>query len=318
MAKKYQINDKQLEILIENELKDSELLCESLGDSITNFIDNFLKPTVTDKNVAMRVVAAMDDNPATPEVNDGMDSTIDKVSYGLSGLVTLLNHYIQQYPGLLQSFINKLEPKEKLAIRWLIGESNDELEDQGPVSEEDDQKRTTFEPTNSPFDKSAQEDGTIEENYPMGAENDPRAPWNEKDPDIVRPDVQGKYELLAWDGSELAILRDQSQLYVLWYDNSDLTDDYLPQSQEFVGKDGDGNPIYDNEVMEPDETSILAYAEDQEPSNGSVKAFEDGSTLTIIDDALKLELSSQLAAYIKRGYRGKEDFKRMLNVLKSN
>lgn len=133
--------------------------------------------------------------------------------------------------------------------------------------------------------------------YPPGTEFDPRAPWNQNDPDIHRDndwiDSKGykekiKVDLLASDYNEFAIVKslENGDLYVA-YLGSDEIEEYLPKYAEVVGKDEDGYPEYEYENAEMDDEAIIAMASDYIDQAGEGLAdWENGGVICKIDAEL--------------------------------
>lgn len=103
------------------------------------------------------------------------------------------------------------------------------------------------------------------ENYPAGAEHDPRAPWNQKDSDTTTPiDPKSKEYVYVTHGPkknmEMVILKKKGtdDYYAFYCGNLDKEDlyDYGEIEQTYVGKDEDGFPEYeydyDNFEITPD------------------------------------------------------------------
>ena len=92
------------------------------------------------------------------------------------------------------------------------------------------------------------------ENYPPGAEYDPSAPWNQKDPDTTTPiePKSNEYFYVAYGPKknvEMVILKkkgteDHYAFYCGHIEKSDLYD-YGEVEMSYIGKDEDGNPDYD-------------------------------------------------------------------------
>lgn len=136
-------------------------------------------------------------------------------------------------------------------------------------------------------------------NYPAGAENDPNAPWNERDPEYVRgvelkpEDI--KFELVNSDFSETAVLRDKKtgDLYAMTFDSSDDEfKDYMQVDREYIGRDEDGDYEYeyDWDNAEVDSEAIEAYASDEAKHNGlgiGLEDFENGKISLMDADTAK-------------------------------
>ena len=137
-----------------------------------------------------------------------------------------------------------------------------------------------------------------EYNYPAGAEMDPDAPWNRKEPDYVRaeniPAAMDKFEMIASDYSEFAILKEKEsgKLYLVGFDISDPEfKDFLEVPRDFVGRDEDGDPEYDYrwEDAEIDDSAITNYATSQ------VKSGKKGVGLESFESAEVAEIDEELA-----------------------
>lgn len=135
--------------------------------------------------------------------------------------------------------------------------------------------------------------------YPAGAEYDPSAPWNQKDPDYREGErVEGDYETVSHNG-EVAILKNKKgNLFVFYYHNMDDSEfePYADIEREYVGKDEDGMPdyVYADE-FDIDEDVIASYVNDNIDSMSvgqGLDDFESGVDLALIDGELKNDLLS--------------------------
>jgi len=135
--------------------------------------------------------------------------------------------------------------------------------------------------------------------YPAGAEYDPSAPWNQKDPDYREGErVEGDYEVIGYNG-EVAILKNKKgNLFAFHYydmDNSEF-EPYADIEREYVGKDEDGMPDYDYaDEFDIDEDVIASYVNDNIDSMSvgqGLDDFESGVDLALIDGELKNDLLS--------------------------
>ena len=108
--------------------------------------------------------------------------------------------------------------------------------------------------------------------YPAGTEHDPRAPWNQKDPDISRDndwidrkggDARAKFNLVSSDYSEFAVLKhkETGDLYCAYLGGEEINE-YMPYEKTYVGRDEDGDPDYDTEELDMDDDAIIAMATD--------------------------------------------------------
>ena len=134
-------------------------------------------------------------------------------------------------------------------------------------------------------------------NYPPGAENDPNAPWNQRDVDYHRgesvPQSQLRYDLVESDFSEFAILKEKSsgKLYLVAFDSSDPDfRDFMEIPVDYIGRDEDGDPEYDYryEDAEVDDDAILGYSTSLSKAGKAGKglyAFESGD-LAEVDEEL--------------------------------
>lgn len=176
--------------------------------------------------------------------------------------------------------------------------------------------------------------------YPPGAENDPRAPWNQRDPEYIRGvDMKPgdiKFEVVNSDYREIAVLKDKTEgkFYAMTFDSTDDDfKDYLAVDREYIGRDEDGDPEYeyDWDNAEVDDEAIEAYATDKASSEGlgkSLSDFEDGkiSLLTpevaeeVIDfyefDVKRIEKSGKQTSYAyKDKYQKAKDAIEFLNAI---
>lgn len=140
-----------------------------------------------------------------------------------------------------------------------------------------------------------------EDNYPAGAENDPKAPYNQKDTDMTTPTKakEIKLEPVAYNG-EVIILKDpKGELYAFYHwalDNKDWLP-YASVERHYTGKDEDGQPDYDYDYdsAEKDADVIAHYVNDNLGSlskGEGLEAWENGVDLVKIDEPLKQELLS--------------------------
>lgn len=144
-------------------------------------------------------------------------------------------------------------------------------------------------------------------NYPMGADADPNAPWNQKDPSYSKANINANK--LAFEGlyvnNEIAILKDKSgSLFAFYYDNVPVDEldsiafDLGYAEQEYVGKDEDGMPDFEYHYNWQDDDSqkidvLAAYADNIANEAGEgLDDWESGVELVKIDSSLKNELLS--------------------------
>lgn len=121
-------------------------------------------------------------------------------------------------------------------------------------------------------DTEIQEDG----NLPAGAENDPRAPWNQKeDPESQQMEPENNTLELANPQSynnEIAILKDASgQLYVFYHYNISKVDDNLP---EFIVNAA-------NNMLESGKINLDTVG---------IDAWDNGQILVKVDDNVKMDI----------------------------
>jgi hypothetical protein len=136
------------------------------------------------------------------------------------------------------------------------------------------------------------------ENYPLGAQDDPRAPYNQEDPRLSRP-TKPKSEPLkvVMYNKEIAILKgEDGSYYAFFYDSIDHKDfaEYAEREEMYAGM-ADGEPDFEYGDFEIDENVIQAYVNDNLNllSKGQgLDAWESGVDLVKIDSALKQELIS--------------------------
>ena len=140
-------------------------------------------------------------------------------------------------------------------------------------------------------------------NYPPGAENDPMAPWNQRDPEYVRgvelKPEEIKFEVVNSDYSEVAVLKDKKtgDLYAMTFDSTDDEfKDYVQVDREYIGKDEDGDYEYeyDWDNAEVDDEAIESYASDEAKYKGlgnGLSDFEDGKISLMDTDTAKEVIS---------------------------
>lgn len=138
-----------------------------------------------------------------------------------------------------------------------------------------------------------------EDNYPAGAKDDPRAPYNQKEPDMSKPE---KAQTIAFKpvayNRELIIMKDpQGELYVFYHWALDKADwlPYASVERTYIGKDEDGEPDYDYDYdsAEKDAEVITHYVNDNLASiskGEGLEAWEEGVDLVKIDEPLKQDL----------------------------
>jgi hypothetical protein len=142
-------------------------------------------------------------------------------------------------------------------------------------------------------------DGKMEEDggYPAGAADDPRAPYNQPRPDVRKGEkIDGNFDIIYYN-REIAIFKDANDdKYVFYYYDVDK-DDFSPYAdieREFIGKDEDGDPMYDyDEDWEVDENAIESYLNDNIDSlklGSGLDDYEMGSDFVKIDAELAGDL----------------------------
>lgn len=138
--------------------------------------------------------------------------------------------------------------------------------------------------------------------YPAGTEFDPKAPWNQDDPDTTRgtsiPSSKVKFDLVGSDYAETAVLKkkDDGKLYAVYFDpGTEEFMEFMEVEREFVGRDEDGEPEYEYywDNAEVDDNAILAYATDKamEGIGLGMTGWEDGK-VTTLDPQVAEELLS--------------------------
>jgi len=147
-------------------------------------------------------------------------------------------------------------------------------------------------------------------NYPMGAANDPNAPWNQSDADTIRgieiDSSKMRFDLLYSDYSEIAVLKDKKtgSLYALAFDSyDDDFKDYMEVSREYIGKDEDGFPEYEYDWSnaELDDDAIEGYVDDKVDAEGTgsgISDFEDGK-VSLMDPEVAKEVEDFFEYAIK-------------------
>ena len=146
-----------------------------------------------------------------------------------------------------------------------------------------------------------------ESNYPAGAEHDPRAPWNQSDPEILTNYGKSsgsksgiKFSLVDSDLIEFALFEDDKtpkNLYMGYIDSMEDLDEYRPYTQEYIGKDEDGDPEFETEYLEIDWEGLEAYVNELLPSEigEGLEDWETGEFPVVkLDNDLATELKSDL------------------------
>ena len=108
-------------------------------------------------------------------------------------------------------------------------------------------------------------------NYPPGTENDPNAPWNQKEPVRVRSKLTGPFKPV-YMGKELAILNAPDGMYIFDYSVYDESD----------------FPNYEDGIEKEDIADFVNEHLSEIPKGIGVKAFEyNGAHLAKLDPKLK-------------------------------
>lgn len=165
----------------------------------------------------------------------------------------------------------------------------------------------------------------LNENYPLGAENDPTAPYNETDVEMHR-DTNLKDNEIMFDNvasnDEFAIVKDKStqKYYIVYLDEADEDfKQFIAAPSNFDGTDEDGDPIYtyDYENAEIDDKAIVSYASYLKFGNHygvGLEAYEKG-LMAEIDNELRDELISTFEKFKQYGKHRSYDI--FINVLKN-
>lgn len=135
--------------------------------------------------------------------------------------------------------------------------------------------------------------------YPAGAANDSKAPYNQPEPDTVTSiePREKKIEVLAFN-REIAILKAESQLLLFPYDHIERREfmPYAAVERRYVGKDEHGEPDFEyDEDFQIDAETISNFVNDNISKlkvGVGVSGWEDGDALVKIDEPLKQELIS--------------------------
>ena len=134
-------------------------------------------------------------------------------------------------------------------------------------------------------------------NYPEGADADPNAPWNEKEPDIREPKVPEKIEfkVLASNYDIAIVQAPDESLYCFnfAFRNKEEFAEYAPVIRRYVGKSEDG-PEYDYDTdFDIDSEVISNYVNDnlESLSKGEgMGAWNEGVDIVKIDEPVKREI----------------------------
>jgi hypothetical protein len=144
----------------------------------------------------------------------------------------------------------------------------------------------------------------LDENYPMGAEYHPDAPWNQKDPSPGQRAKDIVYKLLWTDEREFALFKCPEGVCVMYLDSIDRDElaPYADREETFLGYDEDGMPDVEYGDWEMTGDVIENYVNDNLDSMRKGKgldAYESGDyDLVLLDDELRADLMGT-AKYIK-------------------
>ena len=141
-----------------------------------------------------------------------------------------------------------------------------------------------------------------EDNYPMGADNDPNAPWNQEDLPAGKGPKQQIIDLQLWV-DEYAFFTKDGKLFVYNVESADNDEyeEYASREETYLGRDEDGMPDVEYGEWEMDEDIINAYVNDnlEHLSTGKgLDAWENGTDLVEVDQALAQDLL-RVAKYIR-------------------
>jgi hypothetical protein len=155
------------------------------------------------------------------------------------------------------------------------------------------------------------------ENYPMGAEYDSSAPWNQEDNTKSGERATTIKYSVVWYDRGIALLKDAAgNLYVFDTDGVENSDyePYADREETFEGFDEDGDPMLEYGDWDLDGDIVENYINDNLGTisiGKGLDAYESGNyMMTMIDDELRQDLMG-IAKYIK-SERDKASF---LNVL---
>lgn len=131
------------------------------------------------------------------------------------------------------------------------------------------------------------------DNYPAGAETDPRAPFNQREPEVSKPIEPSQHNFkLVGMGREIALFKGQDGLYVFYHDNlgENELNNYSEREKYFIGKDEVGDAEYEYGDFEKSPEAIENYVNDNLQSlsiGDGMNSYEEGSDLVKLDDDLK-------------------------------
>ncbi len=143
------------------------------------------------------------------------------------------------------------------------------------------------------------------ENYPLGAANDPSAPWNQVDNTREGDKASVIKYRVVWTDNEFSFLKDAAgNVYVFYIDSVDKSDlePYADREESYAGRDEDGDPIIDYGDWEITDEVIENYINDNLDSIAIGKGLDDYESgdynLVMMDDEVRQELL-RLTKYIK-------------------
>lgn len=138
---------------------------------------------------------------------------------------------------------------------------------------------------------------TILENYPSGAEQDSRAPWNQN-PSFTTPKKPLQvFRCIKKLDPEFFLLEKDGQQYIFSigrFSKNELAP-YAEIEQTYTGKDEDGDPQFDQEDFTIDESVVEGFVNDNLntlTTGYGLEGYENGEDITQIDDVLHKELST--------------------------
>ena len=163
----------------------------------------------------------------------------------------------------------------------------------------------------------------LNEDYPLGAANDPAAPYNQGDSEMYR-EIDLKPSEIYFDviavGGEFAIVQDKTtkKYYVVYLDASD--DDlkqFIAGEKIHDGKDEDGEPNYDinyenSEIDDKAITSLASYLKMGNHYGTGIDAYESG-LMAEIDGDLRDELIKTFRGFEKYGKR--REYEHLIDIL---
>lgn len=138
----------------------------------------------------------------------------------------------------------------------------------------------------------------------MGAQHDPNAPWNQKDPAPGQRAKNIVYKLLWTDNSEFAFFKCPEGVCVMYIDgiNKDELAPYADREETFLGYDEDGMPDVEYGDWEITGDVIENYVNDNLGGLSKGKGLSDYESgdydLVLLDDELRADLMGT-AKYIK-------------------